>query len=138
MQTLVIFISLLLTVIQLPQSGRPKAFAKAGSEARARPAAKQLFAVRGLITGIKMPSKGELQLTIQPAKDFPEVSVLVRRNEPVGSAARRTADRAGVSLLGGSSEENEIISAAELAEGDLVSVIYDPQAQNRALEIYLH
>ena len=33
---------------------------------------------------------------------------------------------------------DETITAAELNEGDVVSVIYDPQAQNRVLEIYVH
>jgi hypothetical protein len=97
-----------------------------------------LFAVRGTIVGIKTPAKGELQLTIKPPKEFPEVSVLARQNDWVGSAARRASDGGGLSLLGGSAGDNDIITAAELNEGDIVSVIYDPQQQNRALEIYLH
>ena len=32
----------------------------------------------------------------------------------------------------------DISAQHELNEGDVVSVIYDPQAQNRVLEIYVH
>jgi hypothetical protein len=41
-------------------------------------------------------------------------------------------------LLTGDATEDETITAAELGEGDTVSVIYDPQLQNRVIEIYLH
>jgi hypothetical protein len=41
-------------------------------------------------------------------------------------------------LLSGDSSDDEMITAAELDEGDVISVIYDPQVQNRVLEIYIH
>ena len=34
--------------------------------------------------------------------------------------------------------EHATITAAELSEGVVISVISDPQAQNRVLEIYVH
>jgi hypothetical protein len=138
MQTLITLISLLLMPVLLLQAGDAKPFAGDKIEAQGAPAAKQLLAVRGTIISIKTPAKGELQLIVKPPKEFPEVSLLARQKDLVGSAARRTSDGAGLSLLGGSANENEIITAAELSEGDIVSVIYDPQMQNRALEIYLH
>jgi hypothetical protein len=138
MQTLVMLVSLLLVPVLSSQGGQPKPSAGNQTAAQSAPASKQLLAVRGIVSSIKTPTKGELQLTIKPAKEFPEVSVLARQNDLVGSAARRANDGGGLSLLGGSANDNDIITAAELDEGDIVSVIYDPQLQNRALEIYLH
>lgn len=99
---------------------------------------KQLFAVRGVIVSKKNLGKGELQLTIKAAKDFPQVSVVVRENDLVGSASTRANEGDLPGLLGGNANEHGNITAAELNEGDIVSVIYDPQQQNRVLEIYLH
>lgn len=138
MQTLVMLISLLLVPVHSPQATPPKASASPKTEAQTASAAKQLFAVRGTLVGIKTPAKGELQLTIKPPKDFAEVRVLARQHDLVGSAARRASDGGGLGLFGGGAGDSEIITAAELSEGDIVSVIYDPQAQNRVLEIYLH
>lgn len=99
--------------------------------------ARQLFAVRGEITQIKSQGKGVLLITVRPAKEFAEVIVLTRENARVGSAVSRASDGDLIGLLGEDSEADETITAAELSEGDDVSVIYDPQSQNRALEIYL-
>lgn len=99
---------------------------------------RQLSAVRGEIIKVKSPSKGMLLITVRPAKDFAEVTVLARENDLVGSAVTRAGDTDLLGLLSEDSRDDETISAAELNEGDVVSVIYDPQAQNRALEIYLH
>ena len=99
---------------------------------------RQLAAVRGEIVGIKTPSKGRLLITIRPAKEFAEVTVLARENDLVGGAVGREGDSDLLGLLSDDSRDDETITAAELKESDVVSVIYDPQAQNRVLEIYLH
>lgn len=98
---------------------------------------KQLYAVRGEITARKPLAKGWLQLTIK-AKDAAEVTVSARENDLVGNAVSRSGDTDLAGLLSESGRAAETITAAELEEGDVVSVIYDPQQQNRALEIYLH
>ena len=99
---------------------------------------RQLAAVRGEIVSIKTPSKGRLLITVRPAKEFAEVTVLARENDLVGSAVGRESDSDLLGLLTDDSRDDETITAAELKESDVVSVIYDPQAQNRVLEIYLH
>jgi hypothetical protein len=99
--------------------------------------ARQLFAVRGEVTRIRPQGKGALLVTVRPAKEFAEVTVLAGENARVGSAAGRAGDLDLVGLLGEDAADEEAITAAELVEGDQVSVIYDPQSHNRALEIYL-
>jgi hypothetical protein len=99
---------------------------------------RQLAAVRGEIVGIKIPGKGRLLITVRPAKEFAEVTVLARENDLVGGAVGREGDSDLLGLLTDDSRDDETITAAELKESDVVSVIYDPQAQNRVLEIYLH
>ena len=99
--------------------------------------ARQLAAVRGEITKMAAASKGMLLITVKPAKEFQEVTVLARENDLVGSAVSRSGDTDLLGLLSDDSRDDEIITAAELNEGDVVSVIYDPQLQNRVLEIYL-
>src|SRR5262249_23641146 len=99
--------------------------------------ARQLLAVRGEVTKIKPASKGFLLITIRPAKDLPEVTVLARENDLVGSAVGRANDSDLLGLLTETEHDDETITAAELNEGDIVSVIYDPQLQNKVLEIYL-
>ena len=66
------------------------------------------------------------------------MSVLARENDLVGRGVGGTGDSQLFGLLTGEATEDETITAAELGEGDVVSVIYDPQAENRAIEIYLH
>jgi len=100
-------------------------------------ASRQLLAVRGEVTRVKPATKGFLLITIRPAKDFPEVTVLARENDLVGSAVGRANDSDLLGLLIESDHDDETITAAELNEGDIVSVIYDPQLQNKVLEIYL-
>ena len=99
---------------------------------------RQLAAVRGEIISIKTPNKGGLLITVRPAKEFVEVTVLARENDLVGSATGRESDSDLLGLLSDEARDDETITAAELKESDVVSVIYDPQAQNRVLEIYLH
>ncbi len=99
---------------------------------------RQLAAVRGEIVSIKTPSKGRLLITVRPAKEFAEVTVLARENDLVGGAVGRESDSDLLGLLTDEARDDETITAAELKESDVVSVIYDPQAQNRVLEIYLH
>lgn len=99
---------------------------------------RQLAAVRGEIVTIKTPSKGKLFITVRPAKEFAEVTVLARENDLVGGAVGREGDSDLLGLLTDDSRDDETVTAAELKESDVVSVIYDPQAQNRVLEIYLH
>lgn len=141
MQTFAMLISLSLLLIVSPQNAQPNASLshKTGAQqTSATQTAKQLLAVRGVIVSKKTLSKGELQLLIKPAKDFAEVTVLARENDLVGSASRRTNDSDLLGLPGSTANDNENITAAELNEGDIVSVIYDPQQQNRILEIYIH
>ena len=99
---------------------------------------RQLSAVRGEIVKVKSPNKGMLLITVRPAKDFAEVTVLARENDLVGSAVTRASDTDLLGLLSEDSRDDETITAAELNEGDVVSIIYDAQTQNRVLEIYLH
>ena len=99
--------------------------------------ARQLAAVRGEITKLTSPSKAMLLITVTPAKDFQAVTVLARENDLVGSAVGRSGDSDLLGLLSDDTHDDETITAAELNEGDIISVIYDPQLQNKVLEIYL-
>ena len=101
-------------------------------------AAKQLFAVRGEVVKKAAAAKGWLHLTVRPPRDYAEVTVLARENDLVGPAVKRSQDTSLLGLLTEAEGDNEAITAAEIEEGDIVSVIYDPQAQNRALEIYIY
>jgi hypothetical protein len=78
-------------------------------------------------------------ITVRPAHEVATVTVIARENDVVGTAVghKNSTDVVGL-LAGDDPRENEKITAAEIREGDLVSIIYDPTAQNRALEIYLH
>jgi hypothetical protein len=99
---------------------------------------KQLAAVRGEVVKIATPSKGMLLITVRPARDFAEITVLARENDLVGAAVGRSGEADLLGLLSGESHDDETITAAELNQGDIISVIYDPKDQNRVLEIYLH
>jgi hypothetical protein len=103
------------------------------------PGPKQLLAVRGEIIKVTTQSKGLLAITVRPAKDFAEVTVIARENEMVACSSAREggADLFGL-LAGEDQREDEKITAAELHEGDIVSIIYNPHLRNKALEIYLH
>lgn len=103
-----------------------------------KPAMKQLFAVRGEIVSIKKQGARMMAIIIRPSKDFAEVTVIAHENDLVGSSVKRSDDVDLLGLLGDESRGQETITAAELNEGDAISVIYDPQLQNRSLEIYLH
>ncbi len=100
---------------------------------------KQLFAVRGDVKRIMNIEKGVLAITVKPLKDYDEVTVVARENDLVGAAVRRegSSDLFGA-LAGDDSRDDDGLTAAELREGDLVSIIYDPLQKNRALEIYVH
>ncbi|MFL6215313.1 MAG: hypothetical protein ACJ74J_15620 [Blastocatellia bacterium] len=102
------------------------------------PAAKQLAAVRGEVVKISAGGRGLLLITVRPARDYAEVTVLARENDLVGAGVGREGGADLLGLLTDDARDDETISAAELNEGDIVSVIYDPQAQNRVLEIYIH
>jgi len=100
---------------------------------------RQLGAVRGEVTRIAAGStKGMISITVTPAREFQEVTVLARQNDFVGTAVGRSGESDLLGLLSDDNHDDETITAAELNQGDLISVIYDPQSQNRALEIYLH
>ena len=101
-------------------------------------AARQLAAVRGEVVKITTPSKGMLLITVKPAKEFSEITVLARENDLVGAAVGRSSEADLLGLLSDDTHDDETITAAELNQGDIISVIYDPQHQNRVLEIYLH
>ncbi len=127
-------VSLLLILMPPPQrSSGPAADAQTGQRAAGR----QLAAVRGEITKIASPGKGMLLITVRPAKEFQEVKVLARENDLVGAAVGRSGESDLLGLLSDDRRDDETITAAELNEGDVVSAIYDPQSQNRVLEIYV-
>lgn len=133
MQTFVTFIILSFVLLYSPVSTPSSAMVRQnGSNA------KQLYAARGEVIKMKSPSKGMLLITIKPGKEFAEVTVLARANDLVGSAPRRSGGVDLFGVFGGDSRDDETITAAELQEGDLVSVIYDPQLQNRVIELYIH
>jgi hypothetical protein len=127
-------VSLLLTLMPPPQrSSDPAADAQTSQRAGGR----QLAAVRGEITKIASAGKGMLLITVRPAKEFQEVTVLARENDLVGAAVGRSGDSDLLGLLSDDPHDDETITAAELNEGDVVSAIFDPQLQNRVLEIYV-
>jgi|SRR5215470_8838004 len=141
------YLALSLTLLLVPH-GQAQAQSKATDPAAQAPvqaptqapSAKQLLAVRGEIIKVVSQSKGLLAITVRPAKEFAEVTVIARENESVAcSAAGREggADLFGL-LTGDDAREDEKITAAELREGDIVSIIYNPHLRNKALEIYLH
>ena len=131
-------VSLLLTLASSPLLAASRDGGAMRELAQRPSATRQLAAVRGEIVKVSAPSKGMLLITVKPAKEFPAVTVLARENDMVGAAAGRSSEPDLLGLLSGDTHDDETITAAELNEGDVVSVIYDPQLQNRALEIYLH
>ncbi|MFP5264985.1 MAG: hypothetical protein ACLGJB_24105 [Blastocatellia bacterium] len=137
MRILPMLLSLSLVIVASRFPGTQRAGAGA-QDRQAAPAPRQLSAVRGEIVKIRSQGKGMLLITVRPAKDFAEVTVLARENDLVGSAVARAGATDLLGLLSEDARDDETITAAELNEGDVVSVIYDPQSQNRALEIYSH
>jgi hypothetical protein len=138
MQTIVIALILSLAPLSPAQRDAPGAAGRTEFEQLA-PGPRHLSAVRGEITKIAAAAtKGMLLITVRPAKEFPEVTVLARENDLVGVAVERSSEADLLGLLSGDTRDDETITAAELNQGDIVSVIYDPKTQNRALEIYLH
>jgi hypothetical protein len=137
MHIIAVLLSLTLTVTPLLSSQRAEPQASATSRQRAADV-RQLSAVRGEVVKIAVASKGSLLITVRPAKEFAEVIVLARENDLVGNAATREAGGDLLGLLSEDPRDDETITAAELNEGDVVSVIYDPRIENRVLEIYLH
>jgi hypothetical protein len=131
-------VALLLALMPSLQRNQSPAGPDKVESSQGGPAAKQLAAVRGEITKIAAPSKGMLLITVRPAKEFQEVTVLARENDLVGTAVGRSGEPDLLGLLSGDTRDDETITAAELNVGDVVSVIYDPRLQNRALEIYSH
>lgn len=129
-------VSLLLIPIPSPpqDSSRPATRVEASQRATG---ARQLAAVRGEITKLTKASKDTLLITVRPAKEFQEVTVSARENDLVGAAVGRSGESDLLGLLSEDTHDDEMITAAELNEGDVISVIYDPQLQNRVLEIYL-
>src|SRR3954462_9024214 len=116
----------------------PASRAQTASPPPRPPAAKQLAAVRGEVVKISAASRGLLLITVRPARDYAEVTVLARENDLVGTGVGREGGTDLLGLLADDQRDDETITAAELNQGDVVSVIYDPQAQNRVLEIYIH
>ncbi|MEK6325639.1 MAG: hypothetical protein AABN33_28685 [Acidobacteriota bacterium] len=136
--TMVWSVSLLLTVgAALHRDPSPAPPDKVELSQRAG-AARQLAAVRGEVSKMTAPGKGMWLITVRPAKEFQEVTVLARENDLVGTGIGRSGEPDLLGLLSHDTHDDETITAAELNEGDVVSVIYDPQLQNRVLEIYLH
>lgn len=133
MQTLVWLLSLSLALTHF-STAAPGVQAAAPQN---QPQAKQLLAVRGEIVR-KKKDKDALLITVRPAREFAEVTVVARENDLVGMAEDGPRGQDLLGLLTDDPRDDEAITAAELEEGDVVSVIYDPLLQNRALEIYLH
>jgi hypothetical protein len=131
-------ISLLLSVVPSSQRDTTPAQTARVDQSQGAGRARQLAAVRGEILKMTSPGKGALLITVRPAKEFQEVTVLARENDLVGTGIGRSGEPDLLGLLSGDTHDDETITAAELNQGDVVSVIYDPQLQNRALEIYLH
>ncbi|HEY6330067.1 MAG TPA: hypothetical protein VI756_12080 [Blastocatellia bacterium] len=102
--------------------------------------AKQLLAVRGEVVKIAPKTKGLIAITVHPARDYSDVTVVARENDIVALASTSSRGSDLLGLITGSEEsrENERITAAELQTGDIISVIYNPEGENRALEIYVH
>ena len=130
-------VSLLLALTAFAQSGSPQRSMVGKEIIQRAPSVRQLAAVRGAITKLATASKGMLLITVKPAKDFQEVTVLARENDLVGAAVGRSGESDLLGLLSDDVRDEETITAAELNEGDIVSVIYDPQLQNRVIEIYV-
>lgn len=130
-------LSLLLTLMPSQQRDSPRRLIGTEEIGQTASAARQLAAVRGEITKLTRASKGTLLITVKPVKEFQEVTVLARENDLVGAAVGRSGESDLLGLLSDDTHDDETITAAELNEGDVVSVIYDPQLQNRVLEIYL-
>ena len=139
MQTfvMVLSVSLLLTVGGSPQRSSPRPVTHNDQSTQPAPGTRQLAAVRGEITRLKSANKGTILITVRPQKEFQEVTVLARENDLVGAAVGKAGEADLLGLLSNETRDDETITAAELNEGDVVSVIYDPQLQNRVLEIYL-
>ena len=129
-------VSILLTLVASQQRDTPRRIGNNEGGQRAS-STRILAAVRGEITKLATASKGMLLITVRPAKEFQEVTVLARENDLVGAAVGRSGEADLLGLLSDDTHDDETITAAELNEGDVVSVIYDPQLQNRVLEIYL-
>jgi len=132
MQTFSMVCSVSLLLMLMPSHRMNTQSTQAGTAAR------QLAAVRGEIVKVSAPSKGMLLITVRPAKEFQEVIILARDNDLVGTAVGRSGEPDLLGLLSGEARDEETITAAELNEGDVISVIYDSRLQNRALEIYFH
>ena len=138
MQTLAVWsVSLLLMLMSLPGRGSAQVSREATGTGQRLTGARQLAAVRGEIIKLAPASKGMLLITVKPAKEFQEVTVLARENDLVGAAVARAGGADLLGLLTDDARDDETIPAAELNEGDIVSIIYDPLLQNRALEIYI-
>lgn len=130
-------VALLLAVVPSPQRNTLQAPTDTVERSQ-RAATRQLAAVRGEISKMTPSGKGMLLITVRPAKEFQEVTVLARENDLVGTGVGRSGEPDLLGLLSDDTHDDETITAAELNQGDVVSVIYDPQLRNRALEIYLH
>lgn len=108
------------------------------SQSKNQPDVKPLFAVRGEVVKKTVAMKGWLQITVRPLKETSTIVIFARDNDLVGSGVHRSGDTNFLGLLSEDEDESGPLTAAELDEGDFVSIIYDPQQQNRAIEIYLH
>lgn len=136
--TMVWSVSLVLALAPSQQQDASRHSANKSEFTQRTSGVRQLAAVRGEIVKMTSASKGTLLISVRPAKEFPEVTVLARENDLVGSAVGRSGEPDLLGLLSDDTHDDETITAAELNQGDIVSIIYDPQLQNRVLEIYLH
>jgi hypothetical protein len=74
-----------------PQSGTKSGSTGVSSQ---NAGTRQLLAVRGEVVKVKAPSKGMLSITVKPAKEFGEVTVLAE-NDLVGHATARSGRSVG-------------------------------------------
>lgn len=142
-QTVVVAFSVLMCLAGPIAYKRAHGSSRTGQTAQTKsesPAAKQLLAVRGEVTKIAPRTKGLIAITVHPARDYSEVTVIARENDIVAlaSSSSRGSDLLGLITGSEESRDSERITAAELQKGDIVSVIYNPESENRALEIYVH
>jgi hypothetical protein len=126
------------TIMSLALSSFGNAQPGRSVQSRSQSDTRQLAAVRGEVVRIARAARGTLLITVRPPRGFSEVTVLARENDLVGSAVSRLSDSGLLGLLSDDDPDEEAITAAELNEGDVVSVIFDPAIQNKAIEIYIH
>src|SRR5215470_13274926 len=103
------YLVLSVTLLLVPY-GQSQAPNKTGETAVQTPppaGPKQLLAVRGQITKVTSQGKGLLAITVRPAKDFAEVTVIARENEAVACFGGREGGTDLFGLLTGEDQRED-------------------------------